>query len=62
MTDDPYRGLSLPDRRKVDLIARERRGCNYADLTLDQARELLYEMRAEIEVKEAYIRILESRQ
>ncbi|MDH6282590.1 hypothetical protein [Prescottella agglutinans] len=44
---------------EVDRIVQERRGCNYSDLTLDEARGLLYEMCAEVEVKEAYIRILE---
>lgn len=62
MTDiapDPFGSMNLPDRHKVERIVKERRGCRYADLTRDQARELLYELTAEAEVKEAYIRILE---
>lgn len=56
---DPLGPMNLSDRRRVDRIALERRGCRYVDLTDDQARELLYELLAEVEVKQAYIRILE---
>ena len=59
--DDSLESISLSDYRKLDQIAQERRGCRYADLTLDQARELLYEMLAELEIKEAYIRVLEAK-
>ncbi|MFF0816148.1 hypothetical protein ACFYVR_13495 [Rhodococcus sp. NPDC003318] len=55
---DHLGNLTLPERRQLDLLTRERRGCNFADLTLEQARELHNEMLDEVATLNARIRTL----
>ncbi|REE74382.1 hypothetical protein C8E05_3817 [Rhodococcus wratislaviensis] len=52
---DPLAGLTLPQRRELDRIARARRGCAYVDLSDFDVWGMLDEMRADCAARDERI-------